>query len=291
MLRGVNGHNLFLDDYDRCRFCLLLQAAAEQHSFQIHAFCLMTNHVHLILEPNESPLQNCVHAFSFRYAQYFNRRYNRRGYLFQGRFKSIFVESGEYLKNLTRYIHRNPVESGLVEKAGDYRWSSHRAYLGIEEYSWLFKDFILSRFGFNQDEAIRNFSDFIDHRACAQVDLDEIIKAHRRGAYGSLEFVKEACARIDKKKNIEIITFEQALKWTCDKFQVTQDDLKSKSRNSRFIDARSLLAYMGRSYGFFTLRTLAMAFNKHEGTLSRLASRAEKREDLKEMAHQVLNLF
>jgi len=70
MLRGNGGQDLFLDDADRSRFCLLLQAAAEKYSFRVHSFCFMKNHVHLMLEPTERPLQDGVHSFSFRYAQY-----------------------------------------------------------------------------------------------------------------------------------------------------------------------------------------------------------------------------
>ena len=286
MLRGVNGHELFFDDCDRCRFCLLLQKAAEQHSFQIHAFCLMSNHIHLILEPNSSSLQECVHAFSFRYAQYFNRRYNRRGYLFQGRFKSIFVETGEYLKKLTRYIHRNPIESGMVQRVEDYPWSSHRAYLGEKEYFWLAKDFILSRFGFNQEEAVSNFRDYVNRGTCAKIDLDEIVNAHRRGAYGSIEFIEANTKEVGKKKGA--ISLNQVLEWTCAKLQVTEEDLKSETKKSQIVEARSLLAYMGRSLGLYTLRDLARTLNKHESTLSRLASKAEKRSDLKELANQLL---
>jgi len=289
MLRGVNGHDLFLDNSDRSRFCLLLQAAGEQHSFQIHAFCLMKNHVHLILEPNGSPLQKGVHAFSFRYAQYFNRRYNRRGYLFQGRFRSIFVEDGEYLKRLVRYIHRNPVESCLVQKAEDYPWSSHRAYMDLEDYVWLAKDFILSRFGILEKDAICNFREFIDHNKQAQVDAEEIFKAHRRGAYGSMEFIRGVVPEMIVNKTKEAsITLEIALIKACEKFQVTKEELMSESKGARVVDARSFLAYLGRISGSFSIRAVAKTLGKNEGTISRLASRAEQRNDLKEFANLIL---
>jgi len=99
MLRGIDGIFLFHDDADRARFCLLLQEAAEVHHHRVHAFCLMGNHIHLILEPtsHHKPLAACVHTFAFRYAQHFNKRYKRRGYLYQGRFRSILVEDGLYL--------------------------------------------------------------------------------------------------------------------------------------------------------------------------------------------------
>lgn len=287
MLRGVNGHNLFFDNRDRCRFCLLLQEASEQHAFQIHAFCFMTNHIHLILEPNRSSLQDCVHAFSFRYAQYFNRRYKRKGYLFQGRFRSILVEDGEYLKRLTRYVHRNPIESNLVKNAEEYLWSSYRSYLGLQECVWLTKDFILSRFGV-AEEAISNFKDFIELNKYAQMDLEEISKAHYRGAYGSTEFIKsmipETAVKQFKKEKIPL---EDVLEKVCEKLQVTKEELASQSKNSRIVDARSVIAYMGRSMELFSISSVAKALGKNDGTLSRLASRANQRSDLKQLAIEI----
>ena len=82
MLRGVSAQNIFVDDFDRTRLCLFLQADIEKHGFLIHAFCFMQNHLHFIFEPKQSPLYECVHAFASRYAQYFNRRHGRQGYLF-----------------------------------------------------------------------------------------------------------------------------------------------------------------------------------------------------------------
>ena len=148
MLRGIEGMSVFLDDADRRRFCLLLQEAAEQHGHRVHAFCLMTNHIHLILEPiTANALKDCVHAFAFRYAQYFNKRYKRKGYLYQGRFCSTLVQDGNYLRRLIRYIHLNPVEAGLVKKPEEYRWCSHNAYFGHAAYTWLEIDCVLTRFG------------------------------------------------------------------------------------------------------------------------------------------------
>ena len=128
MLRGIDGRDIFKDDKDRSRFCLLLQEASELHSFRIHAFCLMTNHIHLLLEPLESGLANGVHRFATRYAQHYNARHKKRGYVFQGRFKSILVEDGTYMKRLLRYIHLNPLEANLVSKLQEFHWSSHNGY-------------------------------------------------------------------------------------------------------------------------------------------------------------------
>ena len=135
MLRGIDGRPTFIDERDQNRFCLLLQEASELCFFRIHAFCLMTNHVHLLVEPKTKPLSSGVHRFSSRYAQYFNRRHKRRGYVFQGRFRSILVEEGSYLKRLVRYIHLNPVEANLTARPEQYPWSSYNAYFNKATYT------------------------------------------------------------------------------------------------------------------------------------------------------------
>jgi len=124
MLRGVDGRAIFADDADRCRFLLLLQESSELHRFRVHAFCLMSNHIHLLLESLNDALTVGAHRFATRYAQQFNRRHKKRGYVFQGRFRSILVENECYMRRLACYIHLNPLEAGLVSRPEDYRWSS-----------------------------------------------------------------------------------------------------------------------------------------------------------------------
>ncbi len=147
MLRGIDGRSIFMDDADRCRFYLLLQEASEMHKFRVHAFCLMSNHIHLLLESLNDNLAVGVHRFTMRYAQWFNRRHKKRGYVFQGRFRSILIEDGCYMRRLSRYIHLNPLEADLAIKPEDYCWSSYNAYLGRAIFVWLETDRILSYFG------------------------------------------------------------------------------------------------------------------------------------------------
>ena len=88
-----------------------------------------------------------MHRFAGRYAQYYNSRHQRRGYVYQGRFRSIIVENGLYLKRLIRYLHLNPLEAGLAKTPDDYRWSSHQAYFGHAFFTWLETRRVLAYFG------------------------------------------------------------------------------------------------------------------------------------------------
>lgn len=277
MFRGVNGENIFLDDKDKAKFCLLLQEGCEKHGLTIHGFCLMTNHIHLILLPKSESFQAGIHAFAFRYAQYFNRRHKRRGCLFQGRYKSIVVEDGEYLKRLIRYVHLNPLEAGIAKRPQDFIWSSYRGYLEQDFYVWLETDCILRRFGATREFAIQQLVEFTHRKIDGSSDLELISKAFRKGAFGCEEFCIEMN---DGQKSFENIattdlTLEDVLARVCQEFQVTLEELQSSSKERKVIEARSALAVISRKIKKWSLEDLARLLNKNSGTISRLASRGE----------------
>jgi len=104
------------------------------------------------------------------YAGYFNRKYQRNGHLFQGRFKSILVDADEYLKQLSRYIHLNPVRANIVERPAEYQWSSYPVFIGkASQHEWLEVDWLLSQFGRKRNDAIKNYIDFVE-----KVDANEL---------------------------------------------------------------------------------------------------------------------
>ena len=127
MLRGNYGQPIFFEDSDRIRLCLLIQYAIEKHDILVYGFCLMGNHIHLLVEPTTPGLSAGVQSFASRYAHYFNRKYQRRGHLFQDRYKGAIVQYGVYLRRLIRYIHRTPLRARMVVHPEEYRWSSYRA--------------------------------------------------------------------------------------------------------------------------------------------------------------------
>lgn len=285
IFRGVNGETIFLDDRDKTKFCLILQECCERHSLTVHGFCLMTNHIHLILLPTNESFQSGIHAFAFRYAQYFNRRHQRRGYLFQSRFKSIVVEDGEYLKRLIRYIHLNPLEAGLVKRPQDYIWSSYRSYLEHDYYMWLETDSILRRFGISRETAIQRLIDYTHQKIDAASDQNLISKAFRKGAFGCEDFCIEMNVEQEtriNKDDAEVI-LKDLLKNICNKFQVTLEELQSPSKEKKIVMARSMLAIITRKMKKWPLEELARILHKNSGTISRLASQAEQHWGSKEI--------
>lgn len=126
MLRGVNRDAIFLEEEDGARFLHALARTKELSGCQVLAYCLMPNHVHLVLRTVEEPISTVMKRLGVRYAGWFNRKYGRVGHVFQDRFRSEPVEDDAYLVSLIRYVWENPVEAGLARRAEEYRWSSRR---------------------------------------------------------------------------------------------------------------------------------------------------------------------
>ena len=138
-VRGNDRRNIFRDDRDRQRFCDRLADCVEAHEIRLYMFCLMTNHVHLMLETPAGNLSEFMHRLQTAYSVYFNLRHGRSGHLFQGRYGARVVRGETYILRLARYIHLNPVFTRAAKKLSPreridmlrrYRWSSYRGYIG-----------------------------------------------------------------------------------------------------------------------------------------------------------------
>ncbi|MBN1902841.1 transposase [Candidatus Sumerlaeota bacterium] len=151
--RGNPNAPIFRENADKNKFLYYLDKYADLYSFRIHAYCLMETHLHLLLESSEQNLPDLMHRLLTAYTVWFNRRHETWGHLFSGRYKSLVVDKGSYLVAVSRYIHLNPVEAGLVEQAQDYTWSSMKYYLHPESAPpYLYTKEILSWFHDNVAE-------------------------------------------------------------------------------------------------------------------------------------------
>ena len=128
MLRGINRQNIFEDDEDRLCFMSLLKHYKKLCGFKLHAFALMSNHIHLLIEPASETLDTIFRRIGTAYAGWYNKKYQRTGHLFQDRFRSENVENHQYFITVLRYIIQNPMKAGLETRPGTYRWSSFLAY-------------------------------------------------------------------------------------------------------------------------------------------------------------------
>ena len=138
ILRGNNRQAIFMDSADFQRTLALLQVNAQEQQVQIHAYVLMSNHLHLLLTPlqNDS-LPKMMQAVGRSYVLYFNKRHRRSGTLWEGRYRSALIQTERYFLACMAYIDLNPVRAGMVAQAADYLWSSHGHYIGRQNEAWL----------------------------------------------------------------------------------------------------------------------------------------------------------
>lgn len=128
-IRGIDKQNIFLDEDDKRKFISIIKETKEKYNYEIYAYCLMDNHVHLVIYDKEQKISKIMQSIEISYVFYFNMKYDRIGHLFQDRFFSKKVEDREYLKMVCRYIHQNPLKAGLG-KTEEYKWSSYKEYIG-----------------------------------------------------------------------------------------------------------------------------------------------------------------
>lgn len=146
--RGNALRKIYQDTADRKQFLAILAQAVSRYGWLCHAYCLMNNHYHLVLETPAANLSRGMRHLNGMYTQAFNRRHGRVGHLFQGRYKAIVVEKESYLLELCRYVVLNPVRARSVEKPGAWSWSSYRATAGrAVAPAWLTVDWVLGQFG------------------------------------------------------------------------------------------------------------------------------------------------
>ena len=178
--RGNEKKKIFRDLNDRNKFTSYLESATVRYGAAIHAYCLMNNHYHILLETPSGNLSQIMHHINGAYTTYFNIKYQRAGHLFQGRFKAILVEKDEYAKELSRYVHLNPVRAKIVDQPEDYPWSSYQFYAGLKKFPhWLKYDFILGYFSNGHSDAQRNY------RAYVEVLINKVYESPLKGVAGS----------------------------------------------------------------------------------------------------------
>jgi REP element-mobilizing transposase RayT len=183
MLRGINQQIIFNDEEDYQKFLEILKNCKIISEFELYAYCLMNNHIHILIKVNKESLSQIVKRIGVRYVYWYNWKYYRRGHLFQDRYKSEAVEDDRYFLSVLRYIHQNPLKAGIVKNISEYEYSSFKEYLYTQQEYIVDKEFtfeIISKDEFilfnqadNNDKCLEyDFSDF----KITDIEAKEIIR-------------------------------------------------------------------------------------------------------------------
>lgn len=160
--RGNARQSIFKDDQDRLLFLDTVKRVVERYHWLCHAYCLMDNHYHLIVETPEGNLAKGMRQLNGVYTQLYNRRHHRTGHMFQGRYKAILVQKESHSLEVCRYVVLNPVRAKIVKDAGRWRWSSYCGTTGVEEpHGCLTTDWVLGQFGERRGRAQAAYREFV----------------------------------------------------------------------------------------------------------------------------------
>ena len=287
IIRGIEKGNIVRDDEDRNEFLRRMGEIAQETGTSIYAFALLTNHAHILLKSGEQGLSTFMRRLLSGYAQYFNRRHQRVGHLFQNRYKSIICEEDAYFGKLVAYIHLNPLRAGLVssfEELAVYPWSGHASMMHKVRYKWLDCDYVLSFFGNRAGDARQAYLEYLEEEK--GVDREKelsgggLLRSHggwskvqsmrKQGIkalsddriLGGDSFVREVLQEAEGEEKVLLSAKERSVQISadieeaCRKWGVTVTALRSGSRKGKLPRVRKQLAEkFVREYGLSLAET------------------------------------
>jgi len=160
--RGNERKNIFKDDEDRLLFLDTLKKVNEKYNWLCHAYSLMNNHYHLVIETPDGNLSKGMRQLNGVYTQTYNKRHDRVGHVFQGRYKAILIDKESHLFATCRYVVLNPVRAKVTRSPGEWKWSSYRATAGIEKsHPCLNTDWLLGQFATKKETAMKKYQEFV----------------------------------------------------------------------------------------------------------------------------------
>jgi len=260
--RGNAQGDIYMNDRDRQLFLDVFGQVCRHFNWCCHAYCLMGNHYHLVIETPDANLSKGMRQLNGIYTQSFNRNHQRVGHVFQGRYKAIMVDKDSYLLEVIRYVILNPVRVHITKTAGQWAWSSYHSMIGrASPPDWVSRDWVLSQFGRRVSVAQKRFIKFVKE-GYRQGDL---WKNLRHQIYlGDERFIEKLEQRVDKNKDLTEIPRQQRrlngkpLKYYLEKYQ---------ERDKAIIAAFNS--------GQYTQKKIASAFGIHYSSVSKILKRHE----------------
>lgn len=209
---------------------------------------------------------------SLRYTKWINFTRSRTGHLFQGRYKALLLDADEYLLELVRYVHLNPVRAGVVATPEEYPWSGHHAYLGTITLPWLTTDWVLSQFSGTMKEARKGYSSFVSD-GLREERRNEFHSGNREGRIlGDDTFAEHALVQAEQQLR-RGYTLSEAISSVCSVYGISEEQLKAPGKARPFTEARALIAVLVREAPDLSLTELGKAVNREIAPLARAAQR------------------
>lgn len=273
--RGNAGEAIYKTSRDREKFFEYLATTGERFGLLVHTYCLMTNHYHLLVETPEPNLSRAIQWLNLSYATYFNSKRDRRGHLFQGRFKSILVDADAYLKHLSRYIHLNPLRAKMVEAVADHKWSSYPAFIGkTKAPDWLCVNWLLGQFGGKYKIAQHKYKQFVERADLKTMEnpASQVVSGLILGDDKFVKWIKTAFL-LNRSIDPDIpqlralmprISFNRIIEVVADVFDSTKEQILVKGRKRNI--ARDMAIYFSKVYSGKSGIEIAQLFGLRSGS-------------------------
>lgn len=270
ILRGNHRQAIFTQPADRQMLDALVAETLERFDARAHAYCWMTNHMHLALQVADAPLGPIVRRIAGVYARRIQQRLPTTGHLFERRYRSVLVDADTHLLRLVRYIHLNPLRAGLVADPADYPWSGHRAYLGLAAVPWLTTEFTMRLLGTNRSSARRAYARLISAGGepddSAQFSRGTPGDTRVLGDDGFLARVTATRKRVPRT-NASRPTLEQLITAAAMDAGCTVEALASASKARALADARCHVAERALAAGVASISEIARRLNRSHSSL------------------------
>jgi REP element-mobilizing transposase RayT len=271
-LRGNHRQPVFFRDADRELLESIVEEVNAVVGTRVHAYCWMTNHIHLLMQVSDVPLGRAVLRIASRYARTVQTRMATSGHLFERRYHCVLVDADNYLLTLIRYIHLNPVRAGLVNDPGEYCWSSHQAYLGRVERKWVTTRLALETLSTSPTIAIEKYRAFMGVAQSDRWGTGELTTNRAdRQILGDDEFASRVASARWQPRSMQTLA---TLIAECEsRFSVSSELLASPSKSHVLAVARAWLAHEAVAGRVATISDTARQLKRTEGSIRQLMSR------------------
>ena len=267
IMRGNAREPIFFDSNDHRELNQITAEGLERYNCRLHAFCWMTNHIHAAIQVSDRPLSEFMCWSASKYARFINRKRGRTGHLFERRHKAFLVRDDAYLLGLVRYIHLNPVRSGLVSSPEQYLWSSHRAYLGAQNVKWVTTRGVLSCFAGSAAVARERYREFMDQNQCWHPYENEDCTEDEAMSLTSGEL--SMWSRRDRTEEDIDISLGELVTVYCSMYDLNPAVLMGSGRQRQAARVRAVISHQAITSGKCTLKDLAQYFGRPPEVISR----------------------
>lgn len=267
-LRGNHRQPIFACETDRQILEHIVRESIEVEGARVHAYCWMTNHIHLLIQISNIPLGRVMLRIASRYARTVQARVPTTGHLFERRYHAVLIDVDAYLLTVVRYIHNNPLQAGIVKTLRDYRWSSHGVYAGLRCEEWVTTDFVFSILAQDSARAVQAYRQFMHN----PVD-DDLPSPHPDDTrvLGDSRFV--AKVRPVTAAECSSLTIDELIADASEHFGVSPHDVTSPNRGRQLAVARAWIAHRATREGVASICEVARRLQRHEASVRGLMRR------------------